>query len=105
VEAVEFNGLLDEFAKLDVQVVGASSDSPRANERWARKYELAMPLIGNTGEPTVAAAFGVARPMVGVAKRTTFLIDADGTVRKTYMKVTPKGHAAEVLEAAREIWG
>jgi thioredoxin-dependent peroxiredoxin len=86
-------------------VIGASIDSPRANENWARKYGLKMPLIGKTEDDTVAAAFGVARPMVGVAKRTTFLLDADGTVRKVFPKVTPKGHAAEVLAAAREIWG
>jgi thioredoxin-dependent peroxiredoxin len=91
--------------KLDVQVVGASIDKPAANEKWAQKYGLRMPLIGKTEEDTAAAAFGVARPMVGVAKRTTFLIDPDGTLRKVYPKVTPKGHAAEVLAAAREIWG
>ena len=88
-----------------MRVIGASIDKPTANEKWAKKYGLRMPLIGKTGEPTVAAEFGVARPMVGVAKRTTFLIDPDGTLRKTYMKVTPKGHAAEVLDAAKEIWG
>ena len=38
-----------------------------------------MPLIGDVGEHEVAVAFGVARPMVGVAKRTTWLIDPDGT--------------------------
>ena len=96
---------MDEFARLDVQVIGASIDKPQANERWARKYDLHMPLIGKTEEDTAAAAFGVARPMVGVAKRTTFLIEADGTLRKVYPKVTPKGHAAEVLTAAQEIWG
>ena len=53
----------------------------------------------------MAAVFGVARPLVGVAKRTTFLIDADGTVRRVFAKVTPRGHAAEVLATAREIWG
>jgi thioredoxin-dependent peroxiredoxin len=88
-----------------VDVVGASIDTPEANAKWAAKYDLKMPLIGKTSEETAAAAFGVARPMVGVAKRTTFLIDPDGTLRKVYPKVTPKGHAAEVLEAAREIWG
>jgi thioredoxin-dependent peroxiredoxin len=88
-----------------VQVIGASIDKPAANEKWAKKYELRMPLVSNLGEPTVAAQFGVARPMVGVAKRTTFLIDPDGTVRKTYLKVTPKGHAARVLEDAKKIWG
>jgi peroxiredoxin len=53
----------------------------------------------------VAVAFGVARPLVGVAKRTTWLIDPDGMLRKVYPKVSPKGHAAEVLLAAREVWG
>ena len=88
-----------------MQVIGASIDSAKANQRWAEKYELKMPLIGDTGEHEVAVAFGVARPLVGVAKRTTWLIDPDGTLRKIYLKVTPKGHAAEVLAAARQIWG
>ena len=43
-----------------------------------------MPLISDYGDHTVASAFGVARPMVGVAKRTTWLIDPDGTLRKIY---------------------
>jgi len=87
-----------------VQVVGASVDTPAANERWAQKHDLRMPLISDPGDHTVAAAFGVARPMVGVAKRTTWLIDADGTLRKIYPKVTAKGHAAQVLEDCRELW-
>jgi peroxiredoxin len=64
-----------------------------------------MPLVGDTGEHEVAVGFGVARPLVGVAKRTTWLIDPDGMLRKVYPKVSPKGHAAEVLLAAREVWG
>lgn len=85
-------------------MVGASVDDPAANEKWAAKYALRMPLISDAGGHVVSSAFGVARPMVGVAKRTTWLIDADGTLRKVYAKVTPKGHAAEVLVAAKEIW-
>lgn len=80
-------------------------DKPVANQKWAAKYDLRMPLISEAGEHIVASAFGVARPMVGVAKRTTWLIDADGTLRRVYPKVTPKGHAAEVLAAVKEIWG
>jgi peroxiredoxin len=64
-----------------------------------------MPLISDAADHAVATAFGVARPMVGVAKRTTFLIDADGTLRKVYTGVKPKGHAAAVLADCREIWG
>lgn len=81
-------------------------DAPAANERWARKHDLRMPLISDaTGEHVVAAAFGVARPMIGVAKRTTWLIEPDGTLARVYPKVTPKGHAAQVLADVDEIWG
>ena len=41
--------------------------------------------------------------MVGVAKRTTFIIEADGTLVKTYPKVTAKGHAAQVLADIRAL--
>lgn len=87
-----------------MQVIGASVDPVRANQEFARRYHLAFPLLCDT-DYAVSAAFGVARPMVGTAKRTTFLIDTDGTLRKVYTKVQAKGHAAEVLAAAREIWG
>lgn len=85
-------------------MVGASVDKPAANTRFADKHGLRMPLISDV-EYTVAAAFGVARPLVGVAKRTTFLIEPDGTLRKVYQKVKPKGHAAAVLADCRELWG
>lgn len=87
-----------------MQVIGASVDTPEANRKWAEKHGLHMPLISDPGEHIVAAAFGVARPLVGVAKRTTWLIEADGKLRKIYPKVSPKGHAAEVLAAVREFW-
>lgn len=85
-------------------MVGASVDKPAANRKFAEKHDLKMPLISDP-DYTVASAFGVARPMVGVAKRTTFLIEPDGTLRKVYLKVKAKGHAAAVLQDCREIWG
>ncbi len=87
-----------------MQVIGASVDPVKANRKFAERNDLAFPLLCDT-DYTVAAAFGVARPMVGVAKRATFLIDSDGTLRKIFLKVHAKGHAAEVLAAAREMWG
>ncbi len=84
-------------------MIGASVDSVKANKEFAERYELAFPLLCDT-DYVVSAAFGVARPKVGVAKRTTFLIDTDGTLRKVYPQVRARGHAAEVLAAAREIW-
>jgi len=89
---------------LSIQVIGASVDKPEANKRFAVKHDLRMPLISDA-DYDVATAFGVARLKVGVAKRTTFLIDRDGTLRKIYEKVKAKGHAATVLQDCRDIWG
>ena len=75
-------------------------DPVKENTKFAQAYELRFPLLCDT-DYTVAAAFGVARPMVGVAKRSTFLIDPDGTVRKVWLGIRAKGHAAEVLAVAR----
>ena len=86
-------------------MIGASVDKPEANARWAAKHGLRMPLVSDHGEHVVARAFGVARPRVGVAKRTTWIIDPDGTLRRVYPAVKPKGHAATVLADCREIWG
>ncbi|MEX0734635.1 MAG: hypothetical protein WDZ66_10900 [Steroidobacteraceae bacterium] len=42
------------------------------------------------------------RKMMGI-ERSTFLIDATGTLRREWRKVRVAGHAAEVLAAAREL--
>jgi thioredoxin-dependent peroxiredoxin len=86
-----------------VQIIGASVDSVEANRKFAEKHGLRFPLLCDT-EHEIAAAFGVARPLVGTAKRSTFLLDADGTIRREWREVTAAGHAAEVLAAARELW-
>jgi peroxiredoxin Q/BCP len=36
-------------------------------------------------------------------ERSTFLIDADGKIAKIWPKVKVKGHAQEVLEAAKAL--
>jgi peroxiredoxin Q/BCP len=88
---------------LGVQVVGASVDKPAANARFAGKYGLGFPLVSDP-EHELTMAFDVGG-LAGSARRTTFLIDPNGTVRRVYDKVKAKGHAAQVLSDARVIWG
>ena len=90
-----------------MQVIGASVDKPAANERWARKHDLKMPLLSDeSGEHEVAGAFGVARPMVGRGQAHDVAHRAGRDAgRKVYAKVTPKGHAAQVLADVQRLWG
>jgi thioredoxin-dependent peroxiredoxin len=88
-----------------VQVLGASVDTPEVNERWAEQHGLRMPLLSDAaGDHEVAAAFDVVKE-TGTARRTTFLIEADGTLAKVYPQVTAKGHAAQVLADVDQVWG
>jgi len=85
-------------------VIGASIDSARANTIFAEKWGVTFPLLCDT-ERVLVVAFGVDKPESPTARRTTFLIDPDGAVRKVFENVTARGHADKVLQAAREVWG
>ncbi len=65
--------------------------------------------LGSDQDHAVASLFGVwkrknmyGRTLMGI-ERSTFLIDAGGVIRREWRKVRVKGHAAEVLAAAREL--
>jgi thioredoxin-dependent peroxiredoxin len=84
-----------------VAVVGVSKDTVEAQERFARKNDLAFPLLADTkGE--VIRRYGVDLAF-GIAKRKTFLIDSKGKIAKIYESVSPKTHAAEVAEDLKSV--
>ncbi|WP_019819240.1 peroxiredoxin [Saccharomonospora saliphila] len=75
--------LRDDFDQYTgVQVLGVSVDTPFALKAWAEQQGYQFPLLSDFwphGE--VAKAYGVFDENAGLAKRGTFLIDTDGTVR------------------------
>ena len=107
-EAIEFNGLRDEFTKAGAAVVGVSPDSVKAHDKFRDKYELKFPLASD-GEKAVLSAYGVwveksmyGRKYMGV-ERSTFLIGGDGRIAKIWRKVKVPGHAEAVLAAAKAL--
>jgi len=108
VEANEFNGSIEKFEKAGVVVLGVSPDNERSHCKFMEKYGLNFPLLVDA-DHAVAEKYGVwveksmyGRKYWGI-QRATFLIDAKGRIAMVWPKVTPKGHAAEVLEAVLEI--
>jgi thioredoxin-dependent peroxiredoxin len=106
-ESVEFRDALKEFQELNAAVVGVSGDSIEDQTNFKERYKLNFPLLADTDFEVVDAYearrmksfFG--KTFLGIV-RTTFWIGPDGIIRKIWPKVTPKGHAAEVLAAIRE---
>ncbi len=85
-------------------VLGISPDSPKTQAGFKRKLDLPFTLLCDE-DKSVAERYGVlkektmyGKKMMGI-ERTTFLIGADGRIRKIFRKVKPEGHAQEVLAA------
>lgn len=107
-EAKDFTALAADFAALGVPVVGISRDKPARLKKFAEKYGLTVTLASD--EPgEMCEAFGTwvekslyGRKYMGI-ERASFLIGADGKIQRSWPKVKVKGHAAEVLEAAKSL--
>ena len=105
-EAVEFSSALEQFHSSKADVVGCSVDSVEAQAKFKARYKISFPLLADT-KFDVIEAYGARRMKTFFGKsflgivRSTFWIGPDGKIKKVWEKVTPKGHAAEVLAAIR----
>ncbi len=109
VENKDFSALAAEFESAGVALLGVSKDPPKKHEKFIAKYGLTAPLASDPVEQGLADALGVwtqksmyGRTYMGM-ERTTLLIDASGKIAQVWRKVKVKGHAAEVLEAAKAL--
>lgn len=107
-EAMEFNALRADFDSANTAIVGVSPDSARSHDKFKAKYALDFALASDENK-AMLEAYGVwveksmyGRKYMGV-ERTTFLIDAGGTIARVWPKVKVPDHAAEVLAAAKSL--
>jgi peroxiredoxin Q/BCP len=107
-EAGEFRDLHAQFRRAGCAVYGISRDSLKSHEGFKAKLKLPFELLSDAGE-TACALFGVIRQKVLYGKpvrgieRSTFVIDADGMLRREWRGVRAPGHAAEVLEFVKSL--
>jgi thioredoxin-dependent peroxiredoxin len=102
-EACEFRDLMPDFQAKDAVVLGISPDPLKPLQKFRDSHDLPYRLLSDE-DHGVAEAYGVwkeksmyGKKYMGV-ERSTFLIDEEGRIAREFRKVTPKGHAAEVLE-------
>ena len=108
IEANEFSEAKAKFEKAGAVILGCSGDSVEAQAKFHSKYKLKFPLLSDPQFDAIEA-YGARRMKSFLGKsflgivRSTFLIGPDGRIAKTWDKVKAKGHAAEVLEAAKKL--
>jgi len=81
-----YNELLDEFARLNAQLLAISVDGVWSHTALARERKYHFPLLSDF-EPkgAVARAYGVYDVEHGLAQRALFVIDGDGVIRWSYL--------------------
>jgi len=110
VEACGFRDAYDALQQRGLAVVGISADSVDSHARFADKYGLNFPLLADPQHEALEAygawekrrVFG--REYTGV-KRKSFLIDPEARIVREYPKVTPLGHAEQILADFADLAG
>lgn len=107
-EGENFRDLQAKFKKLKTVILGVSRDSVKSHEGFKEKYEFNFELLSDSDEK-LCKLFDVlklknmyGKEVIGV-ERSTFLIDADGVLRREWRKIKVDGHAQEVLDAVKAL--
>jgi thioredoxin-dependent peroxiredoxin len=108
-ENKDFSALASDFAKAGTALLGISKDPPKKHARFIAKYALTAPLASDAEQDGLSDALGFwteksmyGRSYMGMV-RSTLLVGADGKVARVWSPVKVKGHAEEVLAAARAL--
>jgi thioredoxin-dependent peroxiredoxin len=103
-EACQFSDLIDDYAALDVEIVGISPDDRDSHQRFQDKYGLRIRLLSDPSHKTMEeyGAWGektlYGKKSTGVI-RSTFLVGPDSRIERAWYNVRADGHAAKVLGA------
>ncbi len=103
-EACDFSANLKQFEKKNAVIIGVSLDDELRHQKFAEKYKLQHILLADT-DKKVSEAYGVyqqkslyGKKFMGIV-RSTFVIDANGKIKKIFPKVKVAGHWKEVLDS------
>ena len=94
-EAKDFRDQWKDLEKKGVTVIGISTDTPESHKAFATHHNLPFHLVSDESG-TIAKSFGVPN-RAGFLARQTFVIGADGNVKKIYRDVDVSKHVSEVL--------
>ena len=107
VEACEFRDANETIVERGADVWGVSPQAGASKRAFREKFNLPFTLLADV-DHGAAEAYGswvekqnYGKTYWGTA-RTTFLVDPEGKIARTWPKVKPEGHAADVLSALTE---
>ncbi|HIK07896.1 MAG TPA: peroxiredoxin [Trichormus sp. M33_DOE_039] len=100
IEARRFQQDLPKYLAKNVEIVGVSADDIDSHAEFCDSEGLKFPLLADTNG-AVSKAYG---SWLGfLSMRHSFIIDPQGILRDTFVKVNPSVHSAEVLARLEQL--
>jgi peroxiredoxin Q/BCP len=100
-EACSFRDSMSVLRDRGIVVLGVSVDSEESHAGFASKYKLNFTLLSDT-KKSIVRAYGVESPF-GTAKRVTYIIGPDGTIKYVFPHVSARTHGDDVLKKLEEL--
>ncbi len=94
IEARRFQQDLPKYLAKNTQIIGISADDVDSHAEFCDSEGLKFPLLADT-DGKVSKAYG--SWMSFISARHSFIIDPEGILRETFVKINPAIHSKEVL--------
>ena len=107
-EGQNFRDAFNKFKNANCSILGVSKDSIKSHEKFKEKQAFPFDFLSDEDEE-MCKAYDViklkklyGREYMGI-ERSTFLIDANGKLKKEWRKIKVKGHVDEVLAEVKAL--
>lgn len=102
-EACSFRDSYEVFQEAGAEVIGVSSDSSEAHDRFAKKNNLPFILVSDEGG-ALRKRYGVPSTLGLLPGRVTYIIDKQGVVRHIFSsQFAPQKHVDEALKILKQL--
>ena len=105
IQGKSFTATKEEFDAANIAVVGVSEDDVDSHKSFCNKFGFTIDLLADP-EHNLLKAAGVGQSEYKGTMywdRTTFVIDPQANLRKTYLKVQPEGHERMLLDDIKQM--
>ena len=99
IQGKSFTASKQEFDDANIAVVGVSADDVASHKDFCNKFSFTIDLLADPNHELLNAAGVGQSEYKGTMywKRTSFVIDPEGRLRKIYRDVNPEGHEQVLL--------
>ena len=105
IQGKSFTATKDEFDAANISVVGVSEDDVDSHKSFCNKFGFTIDLLADPEHQLLKAAGVGQSEYKGTMywNRTSFVIDPEGNLRRTYLKVQPEGHERMLLNDIKQM--